>query len=947
MGDGPIICGFRLGGLVQVQEPDAQEISDAGEDVSKELGQLVSYDASREKFLVALLNGITAYFSPKSLEAVSDLLKPGEIGGEDGFDLVLGPCTSGDALARELTLCMMEKGYCKLRVCQKAEQVASTIDVLRDMAIDGGLSRLPDEVEEGYLGQNCRGKITWFDDENSKLKDDELLMNIEGNVAFIAQLIQGYSDDLFGEGMDERTPGLICLTMQGQEELEYPPPEADDKTLGTFLGMWRRRLMQAVTFMGPGTTEIVLDAKSSSQATLPKLQESISLQLYPHSILLYRTDSYDYTCSLPDEESLMVCSSFLSPAPNLVWGSISGETSWLTAMGEGPPPPPGRDHINVVNTSTRLPGCWDDAWMYWAGLNGATDGVIKTPITRWDNDIYYHKDEDTMQPWQTNVQHQSLVEGVELFDNRAFEISNTEAGGMDPVQRHIMELGSVNFAMMGLTKKVCNRKSTHAGVAVGNDKLDWGPMPKDVELGALGGTSTVLAIIANRFSFAFNLKGPSFVCDTACSASLASTHCAKMMLYERVYDPIEFFLSVGAHLVLRGPFINSAHMFSSEGRCFTFNASADGYLRGEGFVSMIMKYDDLDGDKDALMRSTQVGQDGRSASLTAPNGPAQEEMINRAIKEARMTPPESTVWECHGTGTSLGDPIEVGAVRKTQVRMQRLEPLMVTSVKTNMGHLEGGAAMGGMVKCVLQCKYTKCCPTVHLRTLNAHLEHTAFDAIFETEAANYHYTQGHSQVSSFGFGGTNAHGIFWGRNMAYSPDAEQAFMKRLKMMKPPEVRPSGSSPYEWDSDFPDFKNIKPGTAFTICMNPEDPVDAPIRYEPVEEEPEDDEDCFFAITGNFNDWSEERMTEGNVPGLATFGLEVPDDGVVEFYFLKNGEEDQVLCPSVDECSKRVTPILGPGNQAKNKWRVKAEAGLEMMIELFVKDGKKTVTWIIMR
>jgi len=90
-----------------------------------------------------------------------------------------------------------------------------------------------------------------------------------------------------------------------------------------------------------------------------------------------------------------------------------------------------------------------------------------------------------------------------------------------------------------------------------------------------------------------------------------------------------------------------------------------------------------------------------------------------------------------------------------------------------------------------------------------------------------------------------------------------------------------------------------------------------------------------------------MTEGNVPGLATFGLEVPDDGVVEFYFLKNGEEDQVLCPSVDECSKRVTPILGPGNQAKNKWRVKAEAGLEMMIELFVKDGKKTVTWIIMR
>merc|ERR1712060_174147 len=143
-------------------------------------------------------------------------------------------------------------------------------------------------------------------------------------------------------------------------------------------------------------------------------------------------------------------------------------------------------------------------------------------------------------------------------------------------------------------------------------------------------------------------------------------------------------------------------MVSPQGRCFTFNASANGYLRGEGTSGMYLKYGAGVDEREAVFRSSQVGQDGRSASLTAPNGPAQEEMIARAVKEARMTPPESTVWECHGTGTSLGDPIEVGAVRKIQIKVQRPEPLMMSTSKSNIGHLEGGAAMAGMVKCIQQ-----------------------------------------------------------------------------------------------------------------------------------------------------------------------------------------------------------------------------------------------------
>merc|ERR1712060_105337 len=148
-------------------------------------------------------------------------------------------------------------------------------------------------------------------------------------------------------------------------------------------------------------------------------------------------------------------------------------------------------------------------------------------------------------------------------------------------------------------------------------------------------------------------------------------------------------------------------MVSPQGRCFTFNASANGYLRGEGTSGMYLKYGAGVDEREAVFRSSQVGQDGRSASLTAPNGPAQEEMIARAVKEARMTPPESTVWECHGTGTSLGDPIEVGAVRKVQIKMPRVEPLMIATSKSNIGHCEGSAAITAMCKCVvtvIRCK---------------------------------------------------------------------------------------------------------------------------------------------------------------------------------------------------------------------------------------------------
>ncbi|CAE7246563.1 ppsC, partial [Symbiodinium natans] len=385
------------------------------------------------------------------------------------------------------------------------------------------------------------------------------------------------------------------------------------------------------------------------------------------------------------------------------------------------------------------------------------------------------------------------------------------------------------------------------------------------------------------------------------------------LLLDRVWDVLDFHVATGTHLCLSpGPWVGCAlpwgHMTSPQGRCFTFDSTANGYLRGEGTSGMILKYGEYDS-KGCIYRASQVGQDGRSASLTAPNGPAQEEIIGRAIREARMTPPESTCWECHGTGTSLGDPIEIGAVRKIQRKVPRSEPLMMSSNKSNIGHLEGGAAMAAMVKSVLTVQQGQCLASLHVRQLNPHLEHTVFDAFFETERSCFAFERGHSQISSFGFGGTNGHCIFWGKCRG-PQDVQAMLLRRIAKMSPAEIRPVGNNPDDWEADLPEA-NPKQGDVYSIILRPEDPMDEPIKWVKVRDANEQRESLsdFYTVTGSFNSWQQDTLAPG-APGHFTMVVFVPADGVLEFRFLKNGSEQLVLAPEKDKCTEKLARVLGP-------------------------------------
>nr|AQS99241.1 type I polyketide synthase [Gambierdiscus excentricus] len=931
------VDGLRVGTLVELHGLDDVEMNGS-------LGQILSY-SEHEGFGVMLITGKQVQMKAANIKVPADLKRPGQGGSATSFDLLVGPKMDESSLADEIAACLFEKGFCVMRICQSTDEVSQTFQAMREMAEAGKLQRFPEELEEGYLGANNRGKVAWLDPTDKDSPKDPLLDKNDAFLSKLAALVQPYCADMLGKQIDERTPALMSLSLTDEEEPEYPPADSDDAALGQFLSIWRRKLLHVVHFMGPESCNVTLD--STGAGALPSKQDAVEIEAEPNTILIFRPGCFNYECRTGEETLSLTCA-FLEQTSQLTLFDWEGDPAFLFT-GEGPPGPVG-EQLEVVNMATRLMSNYDEAGAYNAGLYGACDSGVEIPFTRWDIEDYYNGDSDSLMPWQSPTKHQSMVEGVELFDNKYFEIILSEARVMDPMQRMVLETGAKNLFQMGITKKVSNRNPHHGGCSVGLDKDDWDRVPKCPE--AEGGTN-VQAIISNRFSFVFNLRGPNFVADTACSASLCATHLAKFTLLDRSIDKLEFHIAIGLHLCLHPSYFlggKNNTMNSPIGRCLTFNATASGYMRGDGCSGITLKHGNHE-ERDAVWRASMINQNGRSATLTAPNGLAQGEIIEKAIVEAKITPPESVIWSCHGTGTSLGDPIEVGAVRRCQIKQERPTLLMVLTNKTHTGHLEGGAAMTSLVAATLMCKSLVGVPINHFRQLNPNLEQSSFDAFFNNEMGDTHYTCGNVHISSFGFGGSNGHCIMWGQSLFGIPDVPSALLKRLKKMAPPEVRVAGADPAEWEWDGPE-KDIKPGDKYKIELDSTDAADAAIRWEKVADGADDGdgEDDVYYITGPFNEWDTDRMEEGPITGLRTITVEVPASGEIEFRFVKNGEEEEgCLFPAVDKCTRRTTPILGPDlpkqdrKKEKTTWLAQAEPNDLLKIDLFVCRGRKSVQW----
>ncbi|OKH21109.1 short-chain dehydrogenase, partial [Hydrococcus rivularis NIES-593] len=418
--------------------------------------------------------------------------------------------------------------------------------------------------------------------------------------------------------------------------------------------------------------------------------------------------------------------------------------------------------IAIVGIGCRFPGA-ENPEAFWQLLRNGVDAISEVPSDRWDIDEFYAPQPAT--PGKMNTRWGGFLERVDRFDPGFFGISPREAEHMDPQQRLVLEVAWETLENAGIVPETLAGSQT--GVFVGITNADYHKLlyKDSSQLGAYSATGTTPCIAANRLSYALNLRGPSIAIDTACSSSLVAVHLACQSLWN---GESNLCLAGGANLMLSPePTItcSQAQMMAADGRCKTFDASADGYVRGEGCgIIALKRLEDAlrDGDNIlALIRSSAVNQDGTSNGLTAPNGPSQQAVIRQALKQAGVAPAQISYLEAHGTGTSLGDPIEVKSLKA--VLMEDRSPdrsCWIASVKTNIGHLEGAAGIASLIKVVLQLQHREIAPHLHLKQLNPYISLKGTPFVIPSECQPWSCSGSRlAGVSAFSFGGTNCHAI--------------------------------------------------------------------------------------------------------------------------------------------------------------------------------------------
>lgn len=414
--------------------------------------------------------------------------------------------------------------------------------------------------------------------------------------------------------------------------------------------------------------------------------------------------------------------------------------------------------VALVGMACRFPGAPDVAGLRRL-LEEGRDAITEVPPGRWPVDAWYAPGDP--RPGRMNTRWGGFIDEVDGFDAAFFGISGREAQSLDPQQRLLLTVAWEALEDAGLPAE--RLAGSETGVFVGLGGVDYlqAHARQGGEVDAWIGTGTAYSVAANRLSYFLDLRGPSITVDTACSSALAAVHEARKSLLAGECDVAV----VGSVNLMLAPestvALSQARMLSPEGRCKTFDAGADGYVRAEGCGVVVLKrLDDALRDHDrvhAVVAGSAINHDGRSNGLTAPTGPAQEAVMRKALAAAGVRASQVGCVEAHGTGTRLGDPIEVNAIRSVYGAGEA--PLWLASVKTNLGHLEAASGMAGLLKAVLQLQHGVVYPHLHLRALNPLIDLGGTRLRVPRQVEPWAEPAGHRHagVHAFGIGGTNAH----------------------------------------------------------------------------------------------------------------------------------------------------------------------------------------------
>jgi len=425
-----------------------------------------------------------------------------------------------------------------------------------------------------------------------------------------------------------------------------------------------------------------------------------------------------------------------------------------------------QEGIAIIGIGCRFPGGVNDVASFWKLLEEGTDAVKEVPADRWNVDRFYDAEPGIV--GKTIAKRGGFIDGIDQFDPQFFGISPREAPYIDPQQRLLLETAYEAIEDAGMVLDL--DKGTDVGVFVGISHNDYQGLQHTstdrVGISSHTPTGSAHSIAANRISYCLNLSGPSIAMDTACSSALTAVHVACEHINA---GHCKTALAGGVTIMITPDgFIgfSQAGMLSPEGKCKVFDASANGFVRGEGAgVVLLKKLSDAIADGDpihAVIKGSAVNSDGHTTGISLPSAEAQARLVRDACVLAGVKPTEIGYVEAHGTGTAVGDPIEAHALAEALCADRTAEnPLFVGSVKTNLGHLETASGIAGLVKAALVLKPGRIPANLHFENPNPHIDFAALK--LHVSKANEEFPETGATrmagVNSFGFGGSNAHVI--------------------------------------------------------------------------------------------------------------------------------------------------------------------------------------------
>lgn len=699
-----------------------------------------------------------------------------ECGQPEGFDLTFSRFSQRvDIFSDELAEVLGRRQFATVQLCHTPAQRTEAAEAVKHVESWG--IELP-EFEVDTMGRKFEShKASW------EAPEEEGLEAPSQELAYLGEALLATAPRL-GFVASGRTRVMLHAECTEEERKQIALPgsgmKVQSQVLQDRMAFRKQSKVCIMQFLGP----------SGGSLTLHSLQpgaEDECLSCKENQAIIFRHDLYDYTFEPAEGQCALQMWILRESLP----GEISLTSSGVDAAEElkkipaGPLYGEGNETVDVMAVCMRDPGAVEGPEFYWAMLSSGTDTVIPIPAGRWENELYYSP--DAGEAGKGYIRHFGMLsdEQMEMFDNEFFGLSPEEAKILDPPQRNCLEVGYDCLFRSGFTRQTL--KGVDMAACYGYSHSEFGALA--LRGGLPGGFHKDCWIqnspqgCANRLHFCLNMKGPVATCETACSSSLSAVAMVHVCMRPRQPDQSKTWAGMQTQAKYGIAFGSNGHfdpfytialcgasMLSHNGRCFTFDQSADGFIRGEGCGSMAFRVSSReDVSRLACLAGTCMNQDGRSASLTAPHGPSQQECIRHSLREAGIKPLQIQIQELHGTGTSLGDPIEVGALRATMMKHEgvvREHPLVQTSSKSNLGHTEMCAGINGLIKCVLMGTFAGAAPNVHLRLLNPHIDDAGFPVYFNSEFVDQGKEYGYFGVSSFGFGGSNARADIWSRCQA-------------------------------------------------------------------------------------------------------------------------------------------------------------------------------------